>query len=193
MHQKTLSLVLYKYLLRPQKPANSNSGTSLIELLVVVALTALLAAFAAPAITFGRNPLRDSSNRIAANFKLARARAMASTSAIRIRPTLTAPNTQFVMERANRCSETNAANWTIISDQVVKDGQPVYEDLSLDSPAQLINAQENNTTTTNWSLCFDSRGQADKTLDLTFRDMDTNQTRAMKVFLGGAVDMGSIN
>jgi len=192
MHLNNLSLVFYNRLIQHQQKTNPNEGMSLIEILVVVALTALLAAFAAPAITFGTNPLKDSSNRIAASFKWARAQAMASTSAVRIRPI---SNTQFVMERATRCSETTAANWTIISDRVQKDGQWVYEDLSIDSPAELIDAEEDGVSVdlTDWDICFNSRGTADKTLDLTFEDMNTNQTRAMKIFFGGAVDMGSIS
>lgn len=187
MRQKTLSLVFYNRLLNYQKKANPNAGLTLIEILVVVALTALIATFAAPAITFGTNPLRDSSNRISASFKLARAKAMASTSAVRIRPL---SNNEFIMEQAARCSDTT---WTSISDRVQKKGQLVNEDLSIDSPAELLSATENGTTTANWSLCFNSRGVADKNLQLTIKDMDTNQQRTMEVFPGGAVDMGSIS
>lgn len=191
MHQKNLSLVFYTRLIQHQQKANPNAGMSLIEILVVVALTALLAALAAPAVTFGNNPLRDSSNRIAASFKWARARAMAETSAVRIRPI---SNTEFVMERAARCSETDNDNWTIISDRVEKDGQLVNEDLSLDTPAQLSSATETpGGTTADWSLCFNSRGVADKNLVLIFQDTNTNQQRRMEVFSGGAVDLGDIS
>lgn len=193
MHQHNLSLVFYNRLIQHQRRANPNGGMSLIEILVVVALTALLAAFAAPAITFGTNPLKDSSNRIAASFKWARAQAMASTSAVRIRPI---SNTQFVMERARRCTEANAANWTIISDRVEKNGQMVYEDLSFDTPAQLtlpITEDGTAVTPTTWDICFNSRGLADKTVVLTMQDTDTNQQRTMTVFLGGTVDLSAIN
>lgn len=187
MRQKNLSLVLYTRLIQQRQTVNSNSGLSLIEVLVVVALTALLAAIAAPAITFGADPLRDSSKRIAASFKLARARAMASTSAVRIRPL---SNNEFIMEQAANCADTT---WTSISDRVQKDGQLVNEDLSIDSPAQLTNARENGTTTANWSICFNSRGVADKNLQLTLTDTDTSLQRTMEVFPGGAVDLGSIS
>jgi type IV fimbrial biogenesis protein FimT len=190
MRQNNQSLVLYKYLVKPRQKTNTKAGFSLIEVLVVIALTALLAAFAAPAITFGNNPLKDTSNRIAASFKLARAKAMAQTSAVRIRPISA---TEFVMERAARCSDTT---WTNISDRVEKNGQLVYEDLSFDTPAQLTAAQVDGnavTPATNWNLCFNSRGVANTTVVLTMRDTNTNQQRTMTVFRGGTVDLSAIN
>ncbi|NJM68130.1 MAG: prepilin-type N-terminal cleavage/methylation domain-containing protein [Acaryochloris sp. RU_4_1] len=190
MRQNNLSLVLYKYLTQYQQKTNSKAGFSLIEVLVVIALTAMLAAFAAPAITFGNNPLKDSSNRIAASFKLARAKAMAQTSAVRIQPVSA---TEFVMERAARCSDTT---WTNISDRVEKNGQFVYEDLSFDTPAQLTAVKVNSsavTPVTNWNLCFNSRGIADKTVELTLKDMNTNKQRTMEIFVGGTVNLGNIS
>jgi type IV fimbrial biogenesis protein FimT len=190
MRQNNQSLVLYKYLVKPRQKTNTKAGFSLIEVLVVIALTALLAAFAAPAITFGNNPLKDTSNRIAASFKLARAKAMAQTSAVRIRYV---SDTEFVMERAARCSDTT---WTNISDKVQKNGQLVYEDLSFDSPTQLTAAKVNGTAATRdttLNLCFNSRGIADKTLELTLKDMNTNKQRTMEVFVGGTVNLGNIS
>lgn len=193
MHQKNLSLVFYTRLIQHQQKANPNAGMSLIEILVVVALTALLAALAAPAVTFGNHPLRDSSNRIAASVKWARARAMAETSAVRIRQRNNRSRTQFVMERATQCSDTT---WTNITDRVQKDGGWVYEDLSLDSPVRLIRADVDGTRLrppTGWTLCFNSRGIADQTVELTFRDNDTRERRTMTIFRGGTVDLGAIN
>lgn len=192
MRQNNLSLVFYNRLIRHQQKANPNAGMSLIEILVVIALTALLAALAAPAVTFGNNPLKDSSNRIAASFTWARVRAIASTSAVRIRPL---SNTEFIMERAARCTDTT---WTSISDRVEKNGQLVNEDLSLDTPVQLVAATETTdgtttNSTTDWGICFDSQGTSRTNLVLTFEDMNTNQQRTMEVFSGGAVDLGDIS
>ena len=122
MRQKNLSWVLYTRLIQQRKATRSDAGLSIIEILVVVGLTALLAAIAAPAVTFGADPLKDSSKRIAASFKLARARAMATTSAVRIRPL---SDNEFIMERAANCTDTT---WASVSDQVRKDGQFVNED-----------------------------------------------------------------
>lgn len=193
MHQKNQSLVFYTRLIQQRQKIHRNAGLSIIEIIVVLALTALLATLAAPAITFGNRPLRDSSNRIAASFKWARAQAMASTSAVRIRPIST---TEFVMERAARCTEADPANWTIISDQVEKDGQMVYEDLSFDTPALLTAAQVNGSTATpatNWNLCFNSRGIADQTVVLTMQDPQASEQRTMTIFLGGTVDLSDIS
>lgn len=193
MRQKNLSLVFYTRLIQRQQKANPNAGMSLIEIMVVIALTALLAALAAPAVTFGNDPLRDSSNRIAAGVKWARARAMAETSAVRIRPR---NRTQFFMERARSCSEADDDNWTRIGDRVRKDGRWVYEDLSLDSPARMIRADVDGNRLADprdWTLCFNSRGIADQTVELTFRDNDTRQRRTMTIFRGGTVDLSAIN
>lgn len=187
MHQKNQSLVFYTRLIQHRQKINRNAGLSIIEIIVVLALTALLAAIAAPAVTFGSDPLRDSTRRITASFKLARAKAMASTSAVRIRPL---SNNEFIMERASRCSDTT---WTSISDRVQKDGQLVVEDLSIDTPAQLTDAKENGTTTTNWSLCFNSRGVADKNLQLTITNTNNSRQQTMEVFSGGAIDLGNVS
>ncbi|NJK41161.1 MAG: prepilin-type N-terminal cleavage/methylation domain-containing protein [Acaryochloridaceae cyanobacterium SU_2_1] len=191
MRNNPLSLLVNQRLVRFRHPKNSTAGVTLIEMLVVLSLTAMLAAFTAPAITFGRNPLRDTSSRLAASFKLARARAMAETSAVRIRPL---SSTEFVMERATRCSDTT---WTNISDRGQKNGVTVNEDLSFDSPAQLISPTQVNgavvTPVTNWNLCFNSRGMADKTVQITIRDSDANKQRTITVFQGGSVDLGNIS
>ncbi|WP_299406838.1 GspH/FimT family pseudopilin [Acaryochloris sp. IP29b_bin.148] len=182
MRRNTLSFVFYNRLIRYQHTANLNAGMSLIEILVVVALTAMLAAFAAPAITFGTNPLRDTSNRMAANFKLARAKAMAKTAAYRIRPLSVG---QVVIEHANNCNETT---WTTASEFVT-------EDLTFDTPTEVISAQVDGSgvANTGWNVCFNSRGRANQTLELTFQDTNTNQQRTLEIFVGGNVDLSEIS
>lgn len=182
MHQKNLSLLLYNRLIQQRQTVKSNSGLSIIEVVVVVGLIGFLAAIAAPAITFGTHPLRDTSNRIAANFKLARAKAMSKTSAYRIRPLSVE---QLIIEQANNC---NATTWTTASEFVA-------EDLTFDSPTEVVAAQVDGSgvTNTGWQLCFNSRGRADMTLELTLRDMNTNQQRTLEIFLGGNADLSEIS
>lgn len=191
MRHHTLSFQIYSRLIQSRYPRGSSAGVTLIEVLVVLALTTMLAAFAAPALTSGTSPLRDTSRRLSGSFKLARARAMAETSAVRIRPR---NRTQFLMERATRCSEPDE-NWTNITDRTRKDGRWVYEDLGFDSPTRLIRADVDGSRLANprdWHVCFNSRGIADKTVELTLRNTDTNKRRKMTVFRGGTVDLGDI-
>lgn len=175
-------MVLYNHLIQQRQTAKPNSGLSLIELVVVIGLTALLAAFAAPAITFGTNPLRDTSNRMVANFRLARAKAMSKTSAYRIRPLSVE---QLIVEQAKNC---NATTWTTATEFVA-------EDLKFDSPTEVIAAQVDGSgvTNTGWQLCFNSRGRADMTLELTLKDMNTNQQRTLEIFLGGNAELSEIS
>lgn len=163
-----------------RKTANSE-GMTLPEILIVLVAFGVLSAMAAPTITFATNPLRDTTNRFAGDFKLSRARAMSQTTAYRIRPT---SQTQFIIERANS-SSCAATTWT---------RAPGFadEDLRFDTGVRLSAATVNSnavTPATNWSLCYDSRGLADRNLRITLQDTDTNETARIEVFPGGTVQI----
>ena len=182
MRQSNKSVLLCKYLIKYRQKAASNAGLSLIEIVVTIALLGLLAAFAAPAIKFGTNPLKDTSERISANIKLARSKAMAQTAAYRIRPLSV---NQFIIEHANTCKD---ATWTTASAFVA-------EDLALDNPTALVSAMVDGASVSNtdWNICFNSRGTMDKTVKLTIKDVDTNRQRTLETFLGGTVDLSEIS
>jgi hypothetical protein len=74
------------------------------------------------------------------------------------------------------------------------------EDLRLSTPQEvsagegvvLSEAKLNSVTvspTTNWSLCYDSRGVSNSDLLLTFREVVTGRINKIQVFAGGAVQI----
>jgi prepilin-type N-terminal cleavage/methylation domain-containing protein len=147
----------------------SRRGVSLLELIVTMAILAI--AFTITALNL--RPLGDDLGNavaeISGTLKQSKIKAMATTSAYRIRPTST---TQVMVERARDC--TGAGNWT---------AQPTL--------AQTL--REGVTfTTTNWTVCFNSRGQslsnvgAFQSPSFTLRDKE-NKTQTIQVFIAGAV------
>ncbi len=108
------------------------------------------------------DPLADATNRVEGFIKQTRAKAMATTSAYRIRIS----GNQLVGERAKRCSDTS---WTPDSRLVLELPRGV-------------------TITSNPSvpLCFSSRGYATTPMTYTLSDAK-GRTRQLQVFIGGAV------
>ncbi|MGB7416692.1 MAG: type II secretion system protein [Thermosynechococcaceae cyanobacterium] len=176
-HNKGLISFVRKQYLQTRK--YSDQGFSLIEIIAVTTIVGVLAAMSAPSIQFGSQPLTDTNSRITANLKLIRAKAMAQTSAYRIRPISA---NQLVIERAQNCSAT--ADWS-------RDPGFADEDLTLDNDVEILTVTENSLTalTTAWSLCYDSRGMADKNLTLTLSDGDDQNV--IEVFPGGTIDSRS--
>lgn len=164
-------------------------GFTIIEILVVLMIAGIMAAFAAPTIKFGINPLQDTTNRIAGNFKLVRAKAMSQTSAYRVRQTSA---TQLTVERARSCFDTTG--WTVdpsftVEDLSLAEAEDI-QGLAKNEIIQIVAATVNGTTVTtltNWRLCYDSRGLADRTLVLTLRNITTNRQNRIEVFRGGTV------
>jgi type IV fimbrial biogenesis protein FimT len=160
----------------------SMRGFSLAETLVALAIAGVLATIMLPTFNLATNPLTDSSNRFSSIFSLARAKAMSKTSAYRIRPTST---TQFIVEFSNICT-ADPSTWK-------PDGSFVSDELKFDSDVQLSAATENNASRapgSGWSLCFNSRGIADKNLVVTLQNTKNSKQRPIEVFPGGSVQVG---
>lgn len=154
-------------------------GVTLTEVVVVVLLVGIMAAIAPPLINFGNKPLTDTVNRIAGQFKLSRARAMAQTSAYRIRPIA---GDRIEIEKSNSCQ---ASTW-------VRDSNFTDEDLTLAPDIQIAQVTVNGTSVTpvtNWSLCYDSRGVTNTDLQVTFKNNRTDENLQIQVFAGGAVQV----
>lgn len=172
----------------------NSKGFTLTEILIVILLLGVMTALIAPNISFGINPLKDSTNRVAGIFKLARVKAMSQTSAYRMSQESV---NQLKVERAKSCFDTSG--WT-------KDNSFSTEDLSLNEASdiqglakneviQIFSATATNpdgTTAnlgTNWSICFNSRGVADKNVKLTIKNITKNTTQQIEVFSGGAIQV----
>ena len=121
-------------------------GTTALELIVVVILIALFFAGALPTIKQLNNPLRNGAHEMVAFFKEARAKAMATTLAYSITP---ASATRITAAFAKNCAAA---------------------DFSPDSSMALELPQGASLSATNWSVCFNSRGFADSSVDITMSD-----------------------
>lgn len=168
----------------------SNEGFTLLEIMIVLLLAGIMAAMSAPYVTFGINPLPDTTNRIASNFKLVRARAIGQTSAYRISQTSL---TRLTVERARTCFDTT---WTVDSsfteeDLNLNEAEDV-QGLAKDAVIQMVTVTNRGTSITpltSWTLCYNSRGIADKNLIFTLRDTKTNQQRRIEAFAGGGIQV----
>jgi prepilin-type N-terminal cleavage/methylation domain-containing protein len=161
-----------------------HQGYTLAEVLVTVLVLGILTAIAAPTIKFGTNPLKDTTHRIASNIKLLRSKAMAQTSAYRIRSFLGADaKVALTVERSDLCSDITG--WTA-------DASFASEDLQFNREVQINRVKVNDVDTAidNWTICYTSRGLADKKLELT---LENNASpvgfQSITVLRGGSVDV----
>ncbi len=176
------------------KQAGSHKGFTMIEIMIVLALAAIMTAMSAPYISFGNNPLQDNTNRIASKLKLVRSKAISQTSAYRVTQISPAQlKVEHSISGKNCLDEDNNAAW-------VKDPSFTEEDLSLNEASDIQGINKNTAITivaantingsslTNWKLCYDSRGTANKNLFFTLTDTN-NKKRQIEVFSGGGVQI----
>jgi prepilin-type N-terminal cleavage/methylation domain-containing protein len=180
---------------------NDTAGFTLIESLIAIAVLGVLTAIAAPNVMgMGTKPMRDSVNQMSGQFRMARSKAIAQTSAYRIRfrpvnQTTEDEQMRLVVERANNC---NSTNWN-------PDGTFAEEDRTTAKKIKLTRAWVNNgspltafqvpndTNFVEWDrlteFCMNSRGVANKNLVLEFQKGSTNQTMRLEIFPGGALQI----
>lgn len=140
---------------------HGESGTSLIELLAVLAVVGLTLGAATAILKPAEAPLETSAVLLEGFFTRARARAMATTSAYRI--TAADANT-VVADYAANCA---AATWT-------------REDrMDLDFPDEVT------LSDTSWTACFTSRGAASANVVVTLNHPRTGSAQ-VEVFTGGS-------
>jgi len=136
------------------------AGVSLIETIVVLTLSGLLLAGAATGFDKMGSSLKSGQRHSAGLMREARALAMASSSAYRVKP---AGASQLIIERADTCS---SVSWTV---------EPRYG-LSLPDEITL--------TDTTWTICFNSRGMSTGHTTVTLQH-DYQGTAEIQVLLGG--------
>lgn len=180
------------------KITKSNTGFTLVELLVIIALIGIMAAFSAPYITFGVNPLKDTTNRLASNFKLMRVKAMSQTSAYLIKQDTS--NTLIIQRNNKSCSTStgwDADNGFDSEDLTLTEAKDI-QGLAKSAVIEIIAADENGSpvkpliktgSDPGWSLCFNSRGLANKNLKLIIKDIKTTKTKEIEIFPGGGVQI----
>jgi type IV fimbrial biogenesis protein FimT len=187
-------------------------GVTLVEVLVTIVVVGVLAAVAAPNVTkLGSKPLPDTANQMAGVFRSARAKAIASTSPIRVRPkdrqavlsgTSTGGlNTQFEVWRttkttANCHSDASAEGWVL-------DGTLSSEYLTLAKGIILQSTEVDGailSVPTGWEVCFNTRGMASTTstrtsdfvgnnVKLTFQQTSDNKTKSIEIFPAGGIQV----
>ena len=151
-----------------QLGSSGDRGLTLMEIIAVTAIIGVTAAIAGASLSFLDDPLETATNDVTGQFRLARVKAMASTSAYRLVPT---SSTQILAQYAPNC---DATDWTT-------DAQ-----LSLD-------LEDSVGITTGWLVCFNSRGTV-STLPNAATPIVLSETANMAdtaeivVFLGGAVE-----
>lgn len=140
---------------------SSAHGFTVSELVVVMGMGAIMMGMAVSNLKVLENSYTNSLNQAVSIFKLARTRAISTTSAYTVRPQ---GPFRLVATSGSTCDDLVQ----------VEDSK-----LQFDFP-DTVQMME-----TAWSVCFSSRGIADNNLVLPIRD-ETGRERNLQVFLGGA-------
>ncbi len=143
-------------------PTRGSRGMTLVEVLAVLAITAVFLTASAVYLRPFETPLRTGAQLVEGMMKQARAKAIASTTAHRVRPF---NRTTLVVESARSCS---SAAWTF--DPRMEVVLPVG-----------VNLQE-----TAWTVCFTSRGIASENLFMTLSHEQFG-TQRLELLKGGAI------
>jgi len=138
-------------------------GFTLVELMVTMAIFALLLAIMAPNLKLLGDPLGDATQQVEGALKQTRLKAMSNTMAVRVLPQSA---TRLKVESATNCAATT---WT---------AEPAFERTL---PKGII------FKTTAWSVCFDGRGIADNNAKIDLHRQSDGLERHIEVLLGGAV------
>jgi hypothetical protein len=140
----------------------SSAGSSMLELLAVLAIMGIGLGIGALYLRPIEAPLRSGGQLLEGMFKQARAKAIATTTAHRVRPF---DDRTLVAELASSCSDLA---WTVDPRMEVE----LPEGVTLDATA--------------WSVCFNSRGTSSLNVVVTLEHPDQGQ-QTLEVLLGGSV------
>ena len=148
-------------------------GFSLVELLIVLAVVGVVLAIAALNLRPLGAPLDQAANGLAGSLRQARTKAMATTSAYRVRPT---SPTRVITERANRCGADTDA-WTNVPG------------MTFELEGNIVLAADD------WEVCFTNRGMAransgGDSVEVAHAS-DSSRTRNVTTLLAGGVRVGN--
>lgn len=144
------------------KLSNFEKGFSLLELMVVMSLSAIVTSIGLWSMQELNNPLENSSFQLAGFFRQIRAHAIAETRAYKITPL---SESRIVTHFGSSCDDPAMS-------------EDLKNTLDLERGTALSNLD--------WEFCFNSRGIADQNLTLTIED-DEENSRNIEVYLGGGV------
>ena len=142
--------------------SGSQAGTTLIELMVVMAVLALIIGGANVYFGSVKMPLRTGGQLVEGLIKETRAKAATTMTVHRVRPL---SDEQLIVEHAASCS---AGTWTY---------DPAF-DVELPDGVTL--------TDTSWMICFSNRGTALATQTLTLTHAEAGNQK-LEVLMGGVV------
>jgi prepilin-type N-terminal cleavage/methylation domain-containing protein len=154
--------------------AQSEAGFSLMEMMCATIAMGVLTALAVPAVNSMAQgePVENATNQLASDLRLMRTKAMANTSAYRLRLNSTK---SFVVEYATTC-DVQDADWKV-------EASFTQDELKLPDSVRVT------LPTSNWRICFNSQGMSDQGLTLTLKNSKNNNTKSIQVFVGGAIDV----
>lgn len=146
------------------------SGFTTIELLIVIAILAIIGGIVALNLRPLSNHAQNGANAISAGLKQARARAMSTTSAYRL---VYVSSTAIATSYANTCA---SGTWT---------PEPVFDVTVADSAWFEVKGAPPNPVGT-VIACYNTRGFAETSTAMTVHD-ERGNTRTVEVFVGGGV------
>lgn len=144
------------------KLCNSEEGFTLIELCVVLSMTAIIMTIGISNLRTLENTLENAAAQVSSFMKLARSKAISTTSAYTLRPVSPFRIQSLV---GSSCGDpAPVADATLVLDLPV--GSSLQD--------------------TDWSVCFNSRGFPDQSLSIDLTDKDM-RLRTVEIFLGGGI------
>ena len=145
-----------------------SNGFTLLELLITIAITAIVVALAAPSFTdvLDDNILLTQTNQFATAINVARSESVKRNSRV------------VICKRAGtQCSTNTTTNWEdgwiIFADADDDDTVDSGEEISMLDPLRTGYTLRANNANTNW-LAFSANGQASSNTDSTFAGIDFN-------------------
>ncbi len=137
-------------------------GFTLFELVAALGLTLILSAIAVSRIGELANPLLSGTAQLSSFLKQTRAKALSTTSAYTV---YASSGTTLRARVGTSCTDASP---------------------TLDPYLTLVLPQGSQLLSTGWTICFNSRGFANSSLNISVQD-DDGQTRMIEIVQGGSV------
>ena len=145
-----------------KRRATGCGGFTVLEAVVTLGLLSLVLGIGVANFKALYSPIDTSSKQLSSFLMLVRAKAISTTSALKVVP---ANDKSLVVQESTSCK---SLDWTL-NDKIK---------LDLESEVSLGE--------TDWTLCFSSRGLADKSLNIALHD-NRSGVQAVEVLVGGVV------